>query len=148
MTWHGYVLIEKTANLNQENFDTLRDSFRVLNAVNPTQPAHVMHTRVSLDTSAEVFECQFDPADVEVSRFSQFMADLFGVNVVDVEDTIIETVSYSGLDGVESRRWGFNYPVAGAQRLQVVRFGRGGSWQDSRQECVGYLIANSAAWGE
>ncbi len=145
MFWNGYILFEKTANLSQANFNALTDAYRALEPVDPLLPADVMATRRKVDNSAEVFECKFDPAAVDVASFKQFMADLFGVDVADVEDEILEDVSYSGLPDTESRRWGFNYPVGGAQRLQVVRFGRGGTWQQSQLEGLAYITADG--WG-
>lgn len=144
--WHGYVLIEATVNLNQENFDRLADAFRAVSPVNPNIPAHVMHTRRRLDGLAEIFEAKFDPAAVEVESFKRFMADLFEKLPTDVEDAIRETMSHSQRPGIESRQWSFFYPAGGAERLRVTRFGRGGSHEDSRQEARAYIIAHSGEW--
>lgn len=141
--WNGYILFEKTANLNQANFNALTAAFRAIEPVDPLLPADVMATRRKPDNSAEVFECKFDPAAVEVESFKQFMSDLFEVPVENVGDEILEDVSYSGLPDTESRRWGFDY--LGVQRLQVVRFGRGGTWQQSQLEALAYITADE--WG-
>lgn len=146
-SWHGYVMLERvTANLNQGNFDTLRDAFRAVTPVEPGGfPAYIMHTRANIAEDKEIFECKFAPADVEVQSFKQFMATLFGQDVENIEDEILETVSYSG-GGRETRRWGFNFPVAGARRLEVVRFGRGGTWLESLLETTAYFLANIEEW--
>ncbi len=141
--WNGYILFEKTANLSQANFNALADAYRAIEPVDPLLPADVMATRRKLDNSAEIFECKFDPAAVDVDSFKQFMADLFEVPVENVDDESLEIVSYSGLPDTLSHRWGFDY--LGVQRLQVVRFGMGGTWQQSQLEALAYITADG--WG-
>lgn len=142
--WNGYILFAKTANLNQTKFDALCNAYRVIEPVDPLLPADMMATLRKPDNSAEIFECKFDPAAVDVASFKQFMANLFGVSVEDVAHEILEDVSYSGLSDTMSRRWGFDY--LSVQRLQVVRFGRGGLWQQSQIEAYSYKTFVDSGW--
>lgn len=144
--WHGYILLEKTVDLNQANFDTLCNSFATLPPVTPVDPQDFMATRINLDTSARLFEMRFDTEQIELQSFKQYMADLFNVDVANVGDEIVETVSYSGLPDIASRRWGFRYPLAGARRLEVVRFGQGADWFYSQAECYAYVHAILGDW--
>jgi hypothetical protein len=146
-SWNGYIQFE-AINLSQENFDALCAAFAELPPVDPQGNADYEHGRIRLDGLARGFEMKFDAANVTVERFKQFMADLFEVPVEDVEDYVIEDVSYSG-GGRLTRVWGFAYPVAGPERLRAYRFGSGGSThEESRLERTAYLIANAAAWGD
>jgi hypothetical protein len=143
--WTGYIMFE-VINLNQANFDDLCDAFAALPPDNPLIPRDIMRERARLDGLARVFEMKFDSTQVSLDAFKQFMADLFGVPVEDVVDSIHDTLSYSG-EGRETRIWSYEYPAA-TERLQVSRFGRGASWDDSRAEGDAYITANNAAWDD
>lgn len=142
--WNGYIQFE-AITLSQANFDALCETFAALPPVEPVGPNDFMHGRIRNDGLARGFEMKFDPAQVEVDTFKQFMADLFEVPVEDVGDTIFDTLSYSG-EGRETRIWSFTYPAGVTERLRVYRFGRGETWDTSRLERKAYLFANKAAW--
>ncbi len=104
-------------------------------------PAYINHWRERLDGDAAIYESQFEPGEVSGAKFRQLLADEFGVDVQDI-DQVITQEDYSGIGTVV---WTYSYGAV--ERFIVRRFGPGQvTWEESRQECLGYLKANQAEW--
>jgi hypothetical protein len=145
--WNGYIGVwRNVANLNAANFATLIEAMQALGPQSGTVPATLNHDRGNLDDppTRYNFQASFDSTEVSLDKFKQMMADLFGKPVEDIGDTFVD-VSYSG-GGRESRVWTFSFPAGITDRVEVVRFGRGGSWAESYQEEAAYREANAADW--
>ncbi len=156
MRWNGYLRVDRNvANLNEANFATLMEALLAMGPQSTSaegglgQPANVTHDRPN-DPDAPVkyfLKANFDPSEVTIETWKQFMADLFdGVEAEDIGDTFSD-VSYSG-GGRETREWTFSLPDGVTDRVVFARFGRGGSQEDSRLELLAYLDNNPAEWGE
>ena len=84
---------------------------------NSQQPAENNHMRVSLNGRSAIIEALFDEAEITRDALIQFVADALGRNPGQVDAS-----------------------------LNITLFAEGGTWEESRQACVDYLIANSAEW--
>jgi len=143
--WHGYFVIEReVAHLGINNWNTLTALFLAMGTHDSPFPMYNNHHRFSLDGNSVIIESLFDPTEVTVQEFKQLLADTFGVDVADIED-VQSVVSYGDY---ATSVWVFNYPIGGDTRFTVRRFGQGGSWEVSRNECLGYIAANIASWEE
>lgn len=138
--WHGYFVVER-GTIGGGNWDTLRVLFEAMGTHDATLPAYNNHRRTRLDEDAVIYESRFDTSEVSIAAFKQLLADEFGVDVNDIEHTI-DSASYAG---GSTTIWSFLYNAI--ERFSVGRFGAGGStWQQSGDECRGYLAANRAEW--
>lgn len=140
-TWHGYIVIERNT-LGDGNWDALVAVFDNMGNLTGSFPQYCTQKRASLDGNAVIYESAFNPSEVSVDEFKQFLADEFSVDVADIEDTQ-SVVSYGDYD---TAVWVFAYPISGDDRFTVRRFGRGETWGISRNECIGYLSANIEDW--
>lgn len=141
--WHGYIVIERL-NIGIGNWQALVALFENMGTHDSTMPAENTHDRTRLDGDAVIYESLFDPDEVSVGQFKQLLADEFGVSVGDILDTT-EIVDYAGR---ETMLWTLYYDeiTSGEDRFQVERFGRGGTWDQSGDECRAYLAANAGEW--
>lgn len=137
--WHGYFVVER-GTIGAVNWTTLQGLFEAMGTAGSDFPAHNNHKRPRLDGDAVIYESQFDTAEVSIPAFKQLLADEFDVDVGDIDHTI-GSDDYAGYG---TTVWEFLYNAV--MRFTVRRYGGGGTWDESRQECVGYLIANNVAW--
>lgn len=144
-TWHGYIVIERL-NIGADNWSALVALFEQMGTHDSPLPCRNTHDRTRLDGNAVIYESQFDASEITVEQFKQLLADEFSVPVENILDTT-EIVDYAGH---ETTRWTLYYDevVAGEDRFLVERFGRGGTWAESGDECRAYLAANAAEWEE
>ena len=141
--WHGYILIERL-NIGVGNWDALRTLFEQMGTQDSPLPCYNAHDRTRLDGDAVIYESRFDPAEVGVDQFKQLLADEFDVLVEDILNTT-EQVDYAGHG---TTRWTFYYDeeIPGEDRFLVERFGMGGTWQESGDECRAYLSTVIDDW--
>jgi len=137
--WHGYFVAERV-NIGAGNWAQLQAFFAGMGTSGTSFPAYNNHKRVRLDGDAVIYESRFDSAEVSGAAFRQALADEFGVDVNDIG----QTITADDYAGYGTTVWTYDY--GGLDRFVVRRFGAGGTWEESRQECVGYLAANSAEW--
>jgi len=124
------------------NWQSLIALFEAMGTHDSAFPAENTHDRARLDGNAAIYESAFDPAEVTIEQFKELLAAEFSIPVEDIEHTI-------GADdyaGYGTTVWEFLY--SGIIRFVVRRFGQGGTWAQSRLECLGYLAANRAEWEE
>ena len=141
--WHGYFVVERQS-ISIENWDALIALFEAMGQHDTSFPMYNNHWRARLDGDAVIYESNFDTTEVSVEAFKQLLADEFGVDVADIEDeqSIVVYGDY------ETNVWQFIYPIAGQDRFKVERFGHGGDWEVSRNECLGYLSLFHNEWDE
>ena len=139
--WHGYFGIENI-NLSNAQRSELITSLRALgNAPNSKQPAKLLQERLRLDNDAAIYEAQFDDNNLTIAAFKQRLATIFSVDI----GTISHANNPQTFDTIESPVIIFTH--SGTDYLRLALFaGVGASWNESRKECVAYLIANSEAW--
>lgn len=138
--WHGYILVEKLPDLGSGNWSALLSVFAEMGTHNSSFPAQNTHDRARLDGNAVIFESLFDPGEVEVSTFKQFLAEEFDVPV----ENITHSTDYKDYAGYGTTVWTFSYNDIG--RFTVSRFGRGGSWEMSLEECTAYMELHVEDW--
>lgn len=140
--WHGYFGLENL-NLNSGQRQTLISELRTLGPASDSQPARLNHWRTRLDGEAVIFEALFSESNLTVAKFKQQMADIFSVDPAMISHSTIN-ISFDG----------GNTPVvtftrSGTDQIRVALFGDvGATWQQSGNECRGYLKANQAEWEE
>ena len=138
--WHGYFGIENI-NLNSNQRDTLVEALRALGPSSDPQPAQLNHWRTRTDNQAVLFEASFDEEVLTIDVFKDRLGSIFDVD----PDTILHSVDILyffdvGTPVVTFSRTGTDY-------LKVALFGGVGStWQQSRREVQGYLLANLEDW--
>jgi len=137
---HCYIGIENL-NLNVTQRTTLINGLKQLgDNLNP-QPCHRNHWRIRLDNQAVIFEALFEDDTISIQAVKNWLANIFGVAV----GTISHSVNNQSFAGgstpvVTFTRTGTNY-------LRLAQFGGvGATWEQSRQEVLGYLALNRAAW--
>jgi len=139
--WHGYFVVERNT-VGIGNWQALLLLFDQMGTKESIYPAYNNHFRTRLDGNAKIYESLFEPEGVSIHDFKHFLADEFIVAFDDIGDTqFVE--SYADYD---SNVWVFSYPVGGDDRFTVRRFGRGGTWEESWNECEGYLTMNLNQW--
>jgi hypothetical protein len=137
--WHGYFVVQR-GTVGISNWNDLIAVYNEMGTHDSRFPAQNTHKRTRLDGDAVIYESLFAPDEVSVDSFKEILADEFGVPVENIEHTTA-VVDYAGHD---TTRWEFLYNAI--VRFSVERFGRGGSWQQSGDECRGYLAANRDEW--
>lgn len=137
--WHGYIVIER-GTVGIGNWTSLIAVFEGMGTHDSAFPAENTHDRPRLDGDAVIYESAFDPTEITIEQFKELLAAEFGLDVADIEHTI-GAEDYAGYG---TTVWEFLY--SGVVRFLVRRFGQGGTWPQSRLECLGYLAANSAEW--
>ena len=139
MMWHGYFVAERL-NIGAGNWAQLQSLLENMGTLDSKFPAYNNHKRTRLDGDAVIYESEFEPGEISGAAFRQLLADEFGVPVEDIGQTISQD-DYAGHGTIV---WTYDYNAL--DRFIVRRFGGGGAWEESRQECLGYLKANSAEW--
>jgi hypothetical protein len=137
--WHGYFVVER-GSIGSENWTALQALFENMGTHGNKFPAFNNHKRVRLDGDAIIYESAFDPSEVTIEQFKQLLADEFSVPIQDIDSN----TSQDDYAGYGTTVWDFLYNAV--SRFIVRRFGGGENWQASRQECIGYLIQNTALW--
>jgi len=122
------------------NWDALIALFKAMGTHDNPFPCHNNHDRARLDGDAVIYESLFDPDEVSIEAFKQLLADEFAILVEDIEHTTAQD-DYAGHG---TTVWTFLYNAV--VRLAVRRFGRGGTWQESGDECRGYLVLYRDEW--
>ena len=141
--WHGYIVIERL-NIGIGNWGALVTLFEQMGTHSSTMPAENTHDRTRLDGNAVIYESLFDPDEVSIDQFKELLAGEFGVSVEDILNTT-EIVSYGN---GETTIWTFYYDeiIPGEDRFLVERFGQGGAWIESGDECRAYLKLYADQW--
>jgi hypothetical protein len=138
--WHGYFGIENL-NLNASQRATLVNALEVLGPASDPQPARLNHWRVRLDDDAAIFEASFARTNLTIPQFKQWLGTIFGVDPGTIDhrhnlqhyaggDTLIATFARSGTDYLRFALFG----------------GITTTWNQSGDECRGYLAANISEW--
>lgn len=137
---HTYFSVERQ-NISAGNWAQLRALFEDMGTQGSQFPMYNNHNRERLDGNAVIYESLFDTSEVSVAAFKQLLADAFGVDVGDIGD-VQGSVSYAGGTTII---WQFTYNAI--NRFLIERFGGGGAtWQESRQETLGYLSVYKELW--
>ena len=138
--WHGYFGVEDL-NLSTAQRQVLIGELRSLGPASDPQPARLCHWRTRLDGQAAIFEALFNENNLTVERFKQRLGSIFSVDPEDIEHSL-NVISFA--DG--------STPVAvfsygGTDYLRFALFGGlSASWQESGDECRGYLAASIEEW--
>lgn len=143
--WQGYFTVERL-NIGAGNWSTLQGMFEGMGEHGSPFPCYNNHKRTRLDGDAVVYESRFDADEVSVAQFKELLAETFSVPVGDILHTT-EQLDYAGHG---TTRWTFYYDeiTPGEDRFLVERFGQGGTWQESGDECRGYLALYASEWEE
>jgi hypothetical protein len=140
--WHGYLGIENL-NLNASQRQTLVEELKALGPSSDPQPERLCHWRIRLDGEAAIFEALFNEDNLTVARFKQRLGAIFGVDPAAINHTTITSHFAGGNTPVVT------FSRAGTDYLRFALFGGAGvSWQQSGDECRGYLAAYLAEWDE
>lgn len=139
MMWHGYIVVER-GQIGSGNWQALIALFEAMGTHNSQFPCHNTHDRTRLDGNAVIYESLFNPDGVSIPAFKELLADEFGVTVEDID----HTVGDANYGGIGTTVWGFLYNAV--VRFTVRRFGRGGTWQESGDECRRYLALHHDEW--
>lgn len=137
--WQGYFVAERL-NIGAGNWAQLQALFEDMSTLDSKFPAWNNHKRTRLDGDAVIYESQFDTDEVSGAAFRQLLADEFGVLVDDID----QQTSQDDYAGIGTTVWTYSYDAI--ERFIVRRFGKGGTWGESRAECLGYLKANATEW--
>lgn len=140
MSWHGYIGIENLA-LNVTQRTTLITALKALGPASNRQPAKLCHWRTRLDGEAIILEALFDEDNLTIAKFKDRLASIFGVAAGDIGHATVQRSFAGGTTPVVT----FSY--AGTDRLRFALFGGvGAAWQESGDECRGYLALNVDDW--
>jgi hypothetical protein len=123
-------------NLTLVQRQTLVDALQRLGANQHPNPSHRCHWRVRLDNLAVIFEAEFDDADWTVDGVKTRLANLLGINANLVTSAVSQT-QYGPV---------VTYSRSG-DRLRLVAFGGLlATWDESHDQVLAYLAANTSAW--
>ncbi len=140
MDAHVYFVVERY-NIGDSNWAALIALFEDMGTHDSKMPAENSHWRTRLDGDAVIYESKFDTSEVSIAAFKQLLADEFGVDVADI-GIDVGTAYYTQ---VGTTTWMFNY--SGQYRFYIERFGGGGAtWEQSGDECRGYLKMWQDEW--
>lgn len=140
MNWHGYFVVERQ-NISADNWAALQVVFESMGTLGSRFPCYNNHQRTRVDGDAVIYESRFDTEEVSVAAFKQLLADEFGVPLENIAHQT-DTTTYAD---TETAIWQFLYNDV--ERFKVERFGAGGSiWQQSGDECRGYLALYRDEW--
>lgn len=138
--WQGYFGIENLG-LSGAQRATLIDALKALGPAADPQPARRCHWRTRLDGEAVILEALFDGDELTVARFKERLAAIFGVAVVGIGHAVQQRTFAGGVTPVVTFGYG------GTERVRFALFGGvDASWQESGDECRGYLGLNAAEW--
>ena len=138
--WHGYFGVEDL-NLSTAQRRLLIGELRSLGPASDPQPARLCHWRTRLDGNQAILEALFNEDNLTVDKFKQRLGSIFSVDPEDIESQV-------------NSRWfaGGSTPVVvfgygGTDYLRFALFGGLlASWQESGDECRGYLAASIEEW--
>lgn len=143
MNVHGYFGVQRL-DVGQTTWETFLQVLWDM-AVSPddVSPAKRPHTRTSLDETKVIYEGLYDETDLTVTGLKQLLADVFGVDVGDIDHTInfITTGGYTS-----------KYITLIYNAINRVRFGLFGfetawpTWDTSRCAARAYWMANKEDW--
>jgi hypothetical protein len=137
---HFYFGIENIG-LNGAQKWFLFNELMKLGPVSDESPARLNHWRVRSDTEAIIYEALFTEDNLSIDAIKTKLASFFGISPVTIGHTI-SSQSYSGgtTTLVVFRRTGTDY-------LRMALFGGpGATWEQSGDECRGYLAATIDEW--
>lgn len=137
-----YFGIENIA-LTAPQKTTLIAALRNLGPSSHPQPAELMHSRVRLDNDAIIFRALFQDTDLTTLNLRQFLANVFSVPVAQISAGVTST-TFAVLPSPV-----LTMTFSAVQRVRFVLFGGlSATVQQSNDEVIAYLIANSVAWGD
>lgn len=138
--WHGYFAIENL-NLNASQRQALVEALKQLGPVSDPQPARLLHWRARLDGEAIIFESLFNEANLTVSKFKEWLGNIFNVNPDTIDhSTQNPTFANRPTPVVTFSRNGTGY-------LRMALFGgTGATWMQGGDECRAYLALYQDAW--
>lgn len=118
MTWHGYLLIESIPPgwTNDQRQQVWVAMRGIGKQANPS-PAKINHSRLRLDDKTMIVEAEFEEVEIAREAIVARIADALSVQPNAVNAVI-------------------DYQI----------FAEGGTWEQSRQAAVAYLIANQEDW--
>jgi hypothetical protein len=140
---HFYIGIENLA-LNATQRQALVQELRALGPASGVLPAHLNHWRIRLDGEAAIFEALFNQINqnnLTTTRFKQRLAAIFGVDPTTIDHVVANHSFAGGTTPVVT------FSRSGTDYLRFALFGgREAGWQQSGDECRGYLAANRNEW--
>lgn len=140
-----YILCEDLA-LTPAQRATLIAGLRTLGPASDSQPCRLNHWRVRLDDAAVLFEADFQADTITAAAVRQRLAALFGVPLAQIGmATSTQRYGAAGPASGIAEYWHTGTPAV--RRVRFVAFGgTSPTWEQSRDEVLAYLSANSAAW--
>ena len=117
--WHGYVLLslKPGLTLTSAQKSKVRDTVRALAVREDRWPRRMFQARLSLDGTQAIYEAVWDREKVSPAAVVNAVAGALDVS-----------------------------PVVLATNVNYRLFADGGSWEESRQAAVKFLIENAKAW--
>jgi hypothetical protein len=130
-------------NLTNAQRDALVDALRLLGRQNDDFPFRIAHKRIRPDNQAAIFEAVLDTSIIDIPAMKTRIASILGVP----EGNITTTVTTQTFGNFSSTV--VTWKNLGTNKARTVAYGTlNGTYAESRNECVGYLVANNAAWGD
>jgi len=138
--WHGYIGIENLG-LSVAQREALVSALRALGPALHPLPCMKAHVAVSNDGETVILEALFPTEWLTVVGIKRWLGDTFTV----LPDAITHVVDEYGWGGQITQVATFGYGGTAYLRFGVFA-GIGGTWEESRQAVIAYLIANHAQW--
>jgi hypothetical protein len=141
--WHGYFAVERL-NVGDAAWSAVKTALAGILIDNPKGPHEMIQIRIRIDDDAGIVEALFTTDTITINAFKTMLSNATGVDV----ESIDHTVSQVTFAEMPTRIYTFS--TSGINRLRAAFFGDTGdfsaAWEQSRCECVQYLINNAAAW--
>ena len=137
---HFYLGIENL-NLDDSQRTILIAELRALGPASDPQPARLNHWRTRLDGQAAIFEANFNENALTIETFKKRLGAIFGVSWITIGAST-QIAHFAGGDTPV-----ITFSRTGTDYLRVALFGDiGVAWNESGDECRGYLKVNQAEW--
>jgi len=133
MNWCGYIGVENL-NLTPPQRLALMDALEELGPASFWKPNKHNHQKIRPDNEAMIFEAEFDIDTISVPAFKNLLGNIFGVS----PDSINHATDSQSFGGGTSTVITFSRIFTNYARA-VMFGGIGASWQESGDECRGYL---------
>lgn len=140
---HLYLAVQRQ-NLGDSNWADLIAALQAKGQHNDgDNPNLINHWRVSLDELFQIFEAAFEGANIDVDWFTNWLANEFGVDPLDIG----EVTGYNQYGRFST----YSYPagVTNRFRIGVLGFVQGQGWpshEESRLTTVQYITNNQSNW--
>jgi len=141
MLWHGYFGIENL-NLSDTQRATLVSDLKGLGVVpDRRQPCWLNHWKTRSDNQAVIYEALWNADNITIQAVKNRLGVIFDIS----PSLISHATQTQSFAGYATQIITFDY--GGINYIRMAVFGGVSTAREiSRQECVGYIIANVDEW--